>query len=76
MAGFDAVACDYSREALAYGEEHYQIPTIQSPAECIDAEDQSFDIVTVKGGKYYRFANVLYSPVMVNGEVAYKVVAN
>jgi len=37
---------------------------------------QSFDIVTVKGGKYYRFANVLYSPVMVNGEVAYKVVAN
>ena len=46
-AGFDAVACDYSDDALAYGREHYQVPTIQSPAENIDTEDASFDVVTI-----------------------------
>lgn len=46
-AGFEAFACDYSREALAYGEKHYGIRTIQSPAEDIDAEDESFDVVTI-----------------------------
>lgn len=46
-AGFDATACDYSADALAYGEENYQIPTLQSPAESVATEDQSFDIVTI-----------------------------
>ena len=46
-AGFDAVACDYSDEALAYGREHYQVTTLQSPAEKIDAPDDSFDVVTI-----------------------------
>lgn len=46
-AGFDAVACDYSQDALAYAEEHYKIATLQSTAEHIDADDESFDIVTI-----------------------------
>lgn len=46
-AGFDATACDYSQEALAYGAHHYGIPTLKSPAEAIDAEDESYDVVTI-----------------------------
>lgn len=46
-AGFDAVACDYSEDALSYAEEHYNIATIRSPAENIDTPDNSFDIITI-----------------------------
>lgn len=45
--GIDAIACDYSREALAYAEKHYKLKTLQSPAEKIDAPDESFDVVTM-----------------------------
>lgn len=45
--GFDATACDYSQDALAYGIKHYNIKTLRSPAESIDAPDASFDIVTI-----------------------------
>lgn len=46
-AGFDAVACDYSQEALAYGTANYHVKTLQSPAEAIDTPDASFDVVTI-----------------------------
>lgn|GEM_PF-1154618 len=46
-AGFDARGCDYSAEAVAYGRKHFDVEIIQSPAEAIDAPDNSFDIVTI-----------------------------
>lgn len=46
-AGFDATACDYSPEALAYGVKNYNVKTLRSPAEAIDAPDSSFDVVTI-----------------------------
>jgi ubiquinone/menaquinone biosynthesis C-methylase UbiE len=46
-AGFNATACDYSQEALAYGIKNYNVKTLRSPAESIDAPDASFDIVTI-----------------------------
>lgn len=46
-AGLDAVACDYSKEALAHGAETYKVETLQSPAEEIAALDASFDVVTI-----------------------------
>jgi ubiquinone/menaquinone biosynthesis C-methylase UbiE len=45
--GIDATACDYSREALLHAEKHYNLKTLQSPAESIDAPDDSFDVVTM-----------------------------
>lgn len=45
--GIDAIACDYSKEALLHAEKHYGLKTLQSPAESIDAPDESFDVVTM-----------------------------
>ncbi len=45
--GIDAIACDYSREALLHAEKHYNLRTLPSPAEAIDAPDNSFDVVTM-----------------------------
>lgn len=46
-AGYDVVACDYSDDALEYGRREYGVNTLQSPAEQIDADDNSFDVVTI-----------------------------
>ena len=46
-AGIDAVACDYSQEALDHCREELGLETLRSPAESIDAPDQSFDFVTM-----------------------------
>ena len=45
--GLDAIACDYSMEALAFAKEHFGVPTLQSPAESVAAPDNSFDFVTM-----------------------------
>ena len=45
--GIDAVACDFSHEALAYAREHFQLRTLACPAEAIDAPNDSYDVVTM-----------------------------
>jgi ubiquinone/menaquinone biosynthesis C-methylase UbiE len=45
--GFDATGCDYSAKAVAYGKTHFGVHIIQSPAEAINAPDNSYDIVTI-----------------------------
>jgi ubiquinone/menaquinone biosynthesis C-methylase UbiE len=45
--GLDAIACDYSREALESAREKYNIRTLESVAESVDAPDNSFDFVTM-----------------------------
>ncbi len=45
--GLQAIACDYSHEALAYARDTLGVPTLASPAEQIDAPDNSYDCVTM-----------------------------
>jgi ubiquinone/menaquinone biosynthesis C-methylase UbiE len=45
--GIEAVACDYSREAVDFCRERFKIETIHSPAEAIAVPDESFDFVTM-----------------------------
>jgi Methyltransferase domain len=45
--GFDAVGCDYSEQAVAYGKKHYGVHIIRSTAEVIDAPDEAFDVVSI-----------------------------
>ncbi len=45
--GFLAAGCDYSAQAVSHGKEQFNIHIIHSPAECIDAPADSFDVVTL-----------------------------
>jgi 2-polyprenyl-3-methyl-5-hydroxy-6-metoxy-1,4-benzoquinol methylase len=45
--GFDATGCDYSENAVIYGKEHFGVHIIRSPAESINAADDTYEVVTI-----------------------------
>lgn len=47
LHGFDAMGCDYSERAIAYGKEHFGVNIIRSVAESIETPDDQYDVVTI-----------------------------
>ncbi|MBZ0109949.1 MAG: class I SAM-dependent methyltransferase [Candidatus Scalindua rubra] len=44
---FEAVGCDYSETAVAYGKQHCNAPLFHGQADCLPFDDASFDVVTM-----------------------------